>query len=343
MITIPSPLHAITIGHAIVPKLQQILDLQKYHKIFIITDEEVLSRYSNALEEALYGKKVRVAILSQGEGAKNIQNLEKLYEEMIDFNLHRDDLIITVGGGVIGDVGGFAASTYMRGIDYIQIPTTLLSMVDSSIGGKVAINIGGAKNMVGSFYLPRAVVVDTGFLPSLPEGEYASGMAEIIKIALLQDGDFVESLLQGMDEEAMIVKAIKAKLYFAEQDEKDRENRILLNFGHTVGHALEKIFGEEGMSHGEAVSIGMAAAVRLGIMKGITKEEIEQKLYTLQLKYRLPSHGFYGNTLEVVEAMMKDKKHIKEGLEIVLLKDLGEATTMIAKKEMLTDLARMAI
>ncbi|HEY5575426.1 MAG TPA: 3-dehydroquinate synthase, partial [Clostridiaceae bacterium] len=247
-------------------------------RVAIITDDNVSGIYGKMLDESIREQGLDAIIISvkPGEGSKSLETLKMVYGRLSELKLTRTDMILTFGGGVVGDLGGFAAATYLRGIPYIQVPTSLLAQVDSSIGGKVAVDLPWGKNLVGSFYHPAAVFVDTVLLKTLEVRYLHDGLAEVIKYGFIKDEGILDELADCRNDEEILDKidrvifrccSIKKKL--VEQDEKDFGCRMLLNFGHTYGHAVEKYFGYEKYTHGEAVAIGMAHITRNSERLGI--------------------------------------------------------------------------
>ena len=227
-------------------------------RVLIVTDEGVPSAYAEAV--AAQCKNPLTVVLSQGEGSKCLASLELLCNKMLEAGFTRSDCVVAVGGGVMGDLAGFAASCYMRGIDFYNFPTTLLSQVDSSIGGKVAVNLSGVKNCVGAFYQPKAVLIDPDTLRTLPERQIACGMAEALKMALTSDVELFSIFERGEACERIedvIVSSLKIKKQVVEQDEREGGLRKILNFGHTLGHGLESAQALHGLCHGECVALGM--------------------------------------------------------------------------------------
>lgn len=302
-----------------------------YPKVFILTDENVGKIY---LETFLKGFestaiKVHYFVVPAGESSKSLSKCEEIYEVMIQKGITRKDLVITLGGGVVGDLGGFVASTYLRGVDFIQIPTTLLSQVDSSVGGKVGVNLASGKNLVGSFYHPKAVYIDIDVLNTLEDKEFKSGMAEVIKYGLIKDKNLF-SLLESNDLSSIksvigevIKRCIEIKAEVVAADEKESYIRMILNFGHTFGHAVEKAGDFSKYTHGEAVGIGMAL-----IVKGLlAKKLVDTSVYTRTLKV-LNAYGLniihpYDHDA-LIEYVQSDKKKIEDFIQVVLLKSIGE-------------------
>jgi|GEM_PF-721195 len=278
-------------------------------KILLITNDVVHKIYDAKIEDFLKSctKSVKKIIIKDGEEQKNLENTKYIYENMLDFNMHRDDIVIAFGGGVIGDLAGFAASTFHRGVKLLQIPTTIISQVDSSIGGKVVVNFESVKNVIGCFYQPHAIIMDTLFLETLEEKDTINGLAEIVKYGLIFDKKILKLLKRlAMEKispgkinelislsyfEDIIYTCAKIKISVVKKDEFDSSYRNLLNFGHTAGHAIEKFSGFKGLNHGQAVAIGMVIAmdisISLGLLKGSFKPEIIGLYKQLKLPYSL--------------------------------------------------------
>jgi len=303
-------------------------------QIAIITDKNVYSLYGNQLNNSLVKTNFQTnfIIIEPGEKSKSIQMLEHVYSKLIDFKITRSDMIIAFGGGVIGDLGGFAASTYLRGIDYIQIPTTLLAQVDSSIGGKVAINLNQGKNLIGSFYHPKKVFIDPNILNTLPIKFIKDGLGEVIKYACIKNLSLYELLIniksnaqlfENMDE--IILTCCNIKKEIVEQDEMDIGIRMILNFGHTIGHAIENYYNYETYTHGEAVSMGMYYITKkseaLGYTALGTSDKIKEILDNFDIEYNLPVMDM----VYISKLVSKDKKNISGNINLILLKEIGES------------------
>ena len=317
-------------------------DLYKYIGAFY--SEGKILIVSNPTIFELWGRKLQVALeahytldwclIPDGEEYKNIGSLTKLYDKAVEMKLTRDSLIIGFGGGVIGDMTGFAASTYMRGIPYIQIPTTLLSQTDSSIGGKTAINHRESKNLIGSFYQPRMVIADTSTLVTLPPRELRSGLAEVIKYGVIGDYEFFEYLENNMADilkldpkflSHIIQNCCKTKASVVQLDEKDNGIRVLLNYGHTIGHAIEAVTEYTEFRHGEAVSLGMEGAAYIAVSMGLMKEDHHTRQSELLAKAGLPT-CFPGMDIDKVLYLMNNDKKVEKGhIRFVLPKALGSA------------------
>ena len=285
----------------------------------------------------LYGEKIAGALdnyelilVPDGEDAKQWSIVEELLGKLLDVDLDRKSTIIALGGGTVGDLAGFAASIYMRGIDVIQIPTTLLAMVDSSIGGKTAVNHPKGKNLVGSFHQPSQVLIDPVFLETLPEREIRSGLAEVIKYGVIADAELFELLeskeldeisLEDMGE--IIARCATTKAYYVERDEEDREGiRAALNYGHTLGHAVETL-SKHVLNHGEGVAIGMIAAARISKEYDLLSELDYLRIHNLVEKYRLPSKIPTLDHSEIIEVMHRDKKAEEGKIRFVLPSGIG--------------------
>lgn len=302
-------------------------------KIFIITDDNVAKLYLTEVEDNLKASNFEVCslILPHGEKTKSFESLPKIYDKLLSFGITRNDLIITLGGGVVGDLGGFVASTYLRGIDYIQVPTTLLAQVDSSIGGKVAVDLAQGKNLVGSFWQPKRVIIDIDVLNTLSDYYFSDGMAEVIKYGCIKDSELFDMILycggrkQIMNNiEAIVSKCCEIKAKIVEEDERDFGDRMLLNFGHTYGHALEKFYNFEKLSHGQAVAIGMYFITCISEKKCQTVQGVSDKLKEILQMYNLPIADD-AKTSEVVKAVANDKKNFGSVLKIVVLSHIGNA------------------
>ena len=302
-------------------------------KVFILSDTNVAPLFANIVMQSFIDKgyKCKTLVLEAGERTKNIKSIYPIYSSMVEFNLTRRDLIITLGGGVIGDLGGFVASTYLRGVDFVQVPTSLLAQVDSSVGGKVAVDLPEGKNLVGSFYQPKLVYIDVNVLNDLPDKFYIDGMAEIIKYGCIKDKKLFKLLEKLNNREEFMEKAeeiiytccdIKRKV--VEIDERDNGERMLLNFGHTYGHALEKFYGFVGYTHGQAVAVGMAFITKVSERLGQTKAGTAEKLINLLEKFHLPTDDKL-NPDEIIVTIMRDKKNFGKDLNVILLKEIGES------------------
>lgn len=301
-------------------KLEEIrLIIQSFYhekEIYIITDKNVFNLYSEKIKEVLEGYTLYFCVLKPGEKAKSFKSYEKVVNKLIENNITRKHLILALGGGVVGDLAGFIASTILRGIDYIQIPTTLLAQVDSSIGGKTGINLKQGKNLVGTFYPPKHTIIDTIFLETLKEENYQEGIVEMIKIGLLKDNDLLTYIRENEKVTLTeIHKAVNAKIFFVEDDEFDQNKRQLLNFGHTFGHAIEKQ-SKYKISHGKAVAYGMLIALKIGKSPIAMYDDLEKMLISKRI-FNAP----YSNYKELEKYLNFDKKRTPKGLQFVVLED----------------------
>lgn len=329
-LTVKSSSHAydIMIGENIRHHLKKYI-ANNYSTVMIITDTNIANLYLDDILNNFTNETVFQAIIPNGEQSKDIDTYFKLQTEAIQNGLDRHSLIIALGGGVVGDLAGFVASTFLRGIDYIQIPTTILAH-DSSVGGKVAINHPLGKNLIGSFYPPQAVIYDVATLTSLSTNEVRSGYAELVKEALISDEHFLNEILQvnlaNLSNETLtkhLYGGIKVKANIVESDEKESGIRMYLNLGHTLGHALEAELGYGVMTHGEAVAIGLLFALRMSEKKFSAQLPYEQlRQWLIENEY--PLHVQNLKIKNLIDKMKKDKKVVHKKIQMVLLKDIGE-------------------
>lgn len=297
----------IHIGRGLIHKASEIFSLDR--KVLILTDSGVPKEYAEAVKAAC--REATILTMPEGEGSKSIDGFSKVLSAMFDFGMTRTDCLVAVGGGVIGDLGGFAAASYMRGIDFYNIPTTLLSQVDSSIGGKSAINLGGVKNIVGAFYQPKGVVVDPDLLSTLPERHIANGMAEVIKMAVSFDAELFGKIEKGADILEIIEGSLKIKKMVVENDERESGVRRVLNLGHTLGHAIEATDGS--LYHGECVAIGMMA---------VCSDEVKTRLVPMLKGCGLPTE-YTGDVRSVVSKIALDKKSDGDEIYIIYVDEIG--------------------
>lgn len=312
---------------------REVSEVFKGKKIFILTDKNVDRFYGDKVIKELsnFGYDTKKLVLEAGEETKSFFTLPKIYDELLNFKLTRSDLIITLGGGVIGDLGGFVASTYLRGIPFIQVPTTLLAQVDSSVGGKVGIDLDRGKNLVGSFYHPKKVIIDPEVLKSLSDRVFNDGMAEVIKYGCIKDKDFFDNLLKYKDKEEVmnnieyiIHNCCKIKKEVVEKDEKDTGERMLLNFGHTIGHAIEKYYKYNKYTHGEAVAIGMYEITKISEASFETEKGTADIIKNILIKYNLP-YKLDIDLNEIKETISLDKKNINNKLNLIFISKIGES------------------
>jgi len=306
-------------------------------RVVIITDSAVKRLYGTALEQYLVSDGFKVVILEVGGGEeqKSLQTALGLYNQLSDVYAERTTPILALGGGVIGDLSGFVAATYLRGVPLVQMPTTLLAQVDSSIGGKVAVNHGQLKNRIGAFYQPSLVISDTATLGTLGSREFANGLAEVIKSAVVWDKEFFAYLensidrIRALDGEALeetVVRSVRIKTEVVERDEKDLNLRNILNYGHTIGHAIETV-SDFAIGHGEAVAIGMVAAARISNEMGVFDGGELVRLRSLIGRAGLPTEMPGLEAEAAVQAMRHDKKIHEGKLRFVLPRTIGEVFT----------------
>ena len=302
-------------------------------KLCVITDDNVAAVYADKVVSSLEktGYTVSLCVLPHGEKTKAFDTLPGVYSKLIEDKITRKDALVALGGGVIGDLCGFVAATYLRGIGFIQIPTSLLAQVDSSIGGKVAVDMPEGKNLVGAFYQPETVLIDADALNTLSPEFFTDGMAEVIKYGCIKDKKLFaeldacggkEGLLPVIDD--VIYRCCDIKREVVEKDEKDKGDRMLLNFGHTYGHALEKYYGFEKLSHGNAVAVGMCQICGIAEKKGLTEKGTAVRIAEVCKKYGLPVNDC-APAKEVVKGIVNDKKNMGDKLVAVLLKEIGES------------------
>jgi 3-dehydroquinate synthase len=325
----------IHIGRGILDRLALILSKNGWgSRYFIVTDAVVSQLHGDRVADVLgrTGLAVERLDLPAGETSKNIQTCVNVAEQLAERGADRTSALIALGGGVVGDVTGFVASIFMRGIPHVQVPTTLLAQVDSSIGGKTGVDVPSAKNMLGTFCQPRAVFIDIDFLETLPAREFTNGLAEIVKYGMIEDPDLLEDLTSGMEAldrrdkrflETIISRSCRIKKTIVEIDETERGLRRILNFGHTVGHALEAE-SSYALSHGESVALGMNAATvlseRLGYLSAEDREHMLSVIRHMGLPDRIPA-GL--DTEGIMARLKRDKKKAGESIHFVLLKRPG--------------------
>ena len=301
------------------------------HMVAVISDENVAPLYGAFLidELAKLGINATIYVIKAGETSKSITNYELLSTRLIEDHITRQDLIVALGGGVVGDLTGFVASTLLRGIDFIQLPTSLLAQIDSSVGGKVAINLPVGKNLLGSFYHPKAVLIDPEVLKTLDKRVVSDGMAEVIKYACIMDAELF-SLLDSYDldslpdaYEAIIARCCQIKADIVGIDEKESGQRMLLNFGHTLGHVIENYYNYSSYTHGEAVGLGMLMIIQLGESLGITKLGCTQQVKLLMARYNLPTHYPLMDKDKVEQIIKHDKKSLGKYINAIFIDKIG--------------------
>ncbi|MEK6809291.1 MAG: 3-dehydroquinate synthase, partial [Nanoarchaeota archaeon] len=342
IVTTPSKSYPIFMGDMALAELSKLL--RKDHsskRIAVITDSTVKKLYLSVLEKML--PDFLTISIPCGEESKTREMKAQIEDTLLEHHFGKDTLLIAFGGGVVGDLTGFVASTYFRGIPFIQVPTTLLSMVDASIGGKTGINTEHGKNLIGTFYQPEAVIINADFISTLPEEEFLNGLAEIVKMACILDQDLFKAIEKNKEEIVkrkpsailpLIKRSIELKKDIIEQDELESGLRQILNFGHTIGHALEKA-SHYHLKHGFAVSMGMAAESRLAVETGILPQEEAERIIQLLKDLALPSEIPLNMASEqqLWEAMKNDKKNRSQEIHCVFLEKIGKIRKILPDKK----------
>lgn len=312
-LTLPSCKYNINVGKGILKDVDNYFELDR--KAFIITDSGVPKEYSSIVKSKC--KDSLILTVDQGEASKSLSTMEAVLKKMLDFGLTRSDCVIAVGGGVVGDLGGFCAASYMRGIDFYNIPTTLLSQVDSSIGGKTAVNLGSVKNIIGAFHQPKAVLIDTDVLKTLPKRHFSAGLAEAIKMALTSNEAlfrfFEENTVDDSNIEKIIVESLKIKQHVVEADEKESGLRKILNFGHTFGHGIEAESALSNLYHGECIALGMIP---------MCSPEVRQRLVKVLKKVGLPTE-YKGSASSALDYVTHDKKASGDKINVIFVEKIG--------------------
>lgn len=328
------PIH---IGHNILSRVGELLQESGLAgKVVVVSNPTVAQLYLDAVHNSLVaaGFETIAALVPDGEQHKNLQSLATLYDRFIGGRLERKSCVLALGGGVVGDLAGFAAATYLRGVPYAQVPTTLLAQVDSSVGGKTGVNHQDGKNLIGAFYQPRLVLIDVDVLSSLPRREFVAGLAEIIKYGVVEDSGLfgfleneMKSLLhlqrEGLIQTISTSCSIKARV--VEKDERENDYRAVLNFGHTIGHALEAATGYTTLLHGEAVGIGMVKAAALSVQQGLCDQRSFERIRALVQKAGLPLEIPPDVSAQsIVQAMASDKKSADGKIKFVMCAGIGK-------------------
>lgn len=292
----------------------------------LITDANIYNIYKNHIDKLIDGRD-NIYMINPGEKSKNLEELTNIFKKLINKEISRQGLILSLGGGVVGDISGFAAATYKRGIPYIQIPTTLLSQVDSSIGGKTGIDFLGIKNIIGSFYFPISTLIYTSFIDSLPEREVTCGLGEIIKYGLIADYDFFKYVKNNIPQiynkdnmtlTTIIKKSIDIKTLIFQEDKYDKGVRQKLNFGHTIGHGIESLFNYERFNHGEAIILGMIYESKIAFEKDLIQKDYYNEILS-SLEHLVKGIEFNGEMIDnLLEYMKNDKKNINKKISFCL-------------------------
>ncbi len=326
--------YPISIGSGLLSQPGFLAETITAKKLLLVSNTTVAPLYAARVHAALPGREIVDVILPDGEQHKSLATASRVFDVLIANRFARDAAVLALGGGVVGDLAGFVAACYQRGIDYFQLPTTLLAHVDSSVGGKTAVNHPGGKNLIGAFHQPRAVISDVDLLGSLPDRELRAGLAEVIKYGLICDGAFLDwleanmSLLLARDADALthaIFRSCQIKADFVARDERETGDRALLNLGHTFGHAIEAATGYTEWLHGEAVGAGMLMAAdlsnRLGLIKTADVQRVSRVLRAAGLPMKAPQCG----AARALEYMKIDKKVLAGRVRLVLLREVGAA------------------
>jgi len=327
--------YPIRIGSGLLGDTTAVGPLVEAREALIVSDENVAPRYLAALERGLAGRRLARLVLPAGETHKTLATAARVLDALVEARMHRDACVIALGGGVVGDIAGFAAACYQRGVDCVQVPTTLLAQVDSSVGGKTGVDHPGGKNLIGAFHQPRAVLVDLATLATLPPRELRAGMAEVIKYGLLGDAGFLDWLEEHLDAalalertalEPLVRRCCELKAEIVAADEREQGGRrALLNLGHTFGHAIETATGYGEWLHGEAVATGMAVAADLSRRLGWIGTEDVERVVRLLARAGLPTTAPRIGAARALELMGLDKKVQGGRIRLVLLRRLGEA------------------
>ncbi len=327
--------YPIAIGGGLLGRTDAWTSIAPERQVLLLSNTTVAPLYAKALREALGKRPLELLLLPDGESHKTLEQAGVVYQRLAAMGANRDAVLVALGGGVIGDLGGFVAATWMRGIDFVQVPTTLLAMVDSSVGGKTAVNLPAGKNLVGAFHQPRLVVADLDTLATLPPREYASGLAEVLKYGAIVDREFFDwidahaaaLIARDLDVVAEAVeRSCRHKAAIVARDERETGDRALLNFGHTFGHALEAVAGYGTLLHGEAVAIGMVQAARLSERLGLSSPADGDRLAAVLARLDLPVAPPAGLSADELEhAMRLDKKNASGKLRFILWRGIGAA------------------
>lgn len=327
--------YPIFVGSGLIDNTQLLLPYVAGQQVMIVTNDTIAPIYLEKAKSLFPGKQVDAVVLPDGEAYKDLTHLNLIYDALLEKQHNRTTTLVAFGGGVIGDMTGYAAASYQRGVDFIQIPTTLLSQVDSSVGGKTGVNHRLGKNMIGAFHQPKCVLIDINSLSTLPDRELSAGIAEVIKYGLITDSVFLEWLEQNMDsllardQEALVhavITSCSAKADVVAQDEREGGIRAILNLGHTYGHAIETHEGYGNWLHGEAVAAGMVMAADLSCRLGWISESDLDRASKIIASAKLPVSSPAGMSTADFKALMAvDKKVVDGKLRLVLLKALGQA------------------
>ena len=329
--------YPIYVGAGILDSLgQRLREAGLAGKVAVVTNPTVAQLYLDAVHGSLdyAGFEVVPILVPDGEEHKTFKSLTTIYDRLIAERCERKSSVLALGGGVIGDLAGFAAATYLRGVPYVQVPTTLLAQVDSSVGGKTGVNHDNGKNLIGAFYQPKLVLIDVNVLASLPRRELLAGLAEVIKYGIIEDPQLFRDLekklkkIVALDRELLeriVVTSCSIKARIVEMDEREENQRAVLNFGHTIGHALEAATNYQRFLHGEAVAVGMVKAVMLSVQHGFCDQQSFERILEIITEAGLPSEIPAGLSLQsVIEAIQLDKKAAEGKIKFVMSEGIGK-------------------
>lgn len=317
--------YKVYVGSGLLNKLEGIIDIKQYSKVIVVTDDKIPGHLLENFEKIS---------ISSGEENKTIETVKEIWEQLLKLGADRKTLVTNLGGGVIGDMGGFAASTYMRGVKFLQVPTTLLSAVDASVGGKVGIDFAGVKNLIGSFNQPIGVLIDIDTFDTLPDREFISGFGEIIKHGVIADSQYFNEVTSKKPREyskeeliKIVKRSCEIKAEIISSDEKESGDRKKLNFGHTIGHAIESfsLTTENPLLHGEAVSIGMVAEAKISSEMGLVTEDVVAQIRQVLEHASLPVNYKTSEVNALLDLISKDKKAEAGKVNWTLIKGIGEA------------------
>ncbi|MFA5785518.1 MAG: 3-dehydroquinate synthase [Actinomycetota bacterium] len=342
-VRLPHSSYRVLIGSGALRRAPELVAGVEGREIAVVVTHDCLRAQAEPLLESLggLGLKVEVLTVEPGEGSKSPAKAGELYSLLARLPLHRADLLVAFGGGVVGDLTGFVAATYLRGVDFLQAPTTLLAMTDAAVGGKTGVNLPEGKNLVGAFHQPVGVLADLDTLESLPRGEFVSGLAEVAKHGFIRDGRILDLLAAGggrADPAAalrgcmgeLIERSVAVKARIVEADEREAGVRMLLNYGHTLAHALERMSGFRDLRHGEAVSLGMVFAARLSEELGLARPGLCERHKQVLEALGLPTGGLRLDADAVLAAWQVDKKY-RAGVRLVLLEDVGSPVVCLVE------------
>jgi 3-dehydroquinate synthase len=338
-VPVPGRAYDVIVGQGVIDEAASHLpEFPKAENAFVVADRGVADRWFDRLVAGLAGRGWSCTMLTvpAGEEAKSLDVYRALLHQLATQEAHRDDLVVALGGGSVGDLSGFVASTYMRGMPFVQVPTTLLAQVDAAIGGKTALNLPEGKNLVGTFAQPRAVLADVSTLATLPDRDFRSGVAEVAKYGLTLDVVLLDQLetdpapvlaREPTALETLVTGCVRVKAQAVAEDERDTGARLILNYGHTLGHALERLEAFGGRSHGEAIAIGMVFAARLSEMRGLAQPGLASRTVRLLSSLGLETDGSLPPVDDILAAFRLDKKY-HGGVRFVLLRDVGDAVVV---------------